>query len=411
MKFGHWLGLLMLTLSLAGPLQAKAAEPESALDDAERQLLVMLPLPKPHFRPEGSYGGRYGDGAASPARRRVATELAKAHGLVLLSDWPMQPIGVECFVMRLPAGDARTTGQLAEQLSQDPRVAWSQAMQLFRTQAQPAPQPTQKPLYAAQPAARQWHLTELHQLATGRGVKVAVIDSGIAEQHPDLAGQLIGNENLIDARPTPAESHGTAVAGIIAARADTAQGGVGIAPQARLLGLRACAQRSESETLCTSLSLAKALMAAIQREVQVINMSLTGPSDRLLAALIDQATARGQLVVAALAPGSRGFPATHQGVLAVADAPPLPSGAVLAPGRDVPSTQLSGWGLVSGSSFSAAHVSGLLALVRERAGAREPLGRAALVTDTSGRIDACASLLKRGGGRASACAALVQTPE
>ncbi len=410
MNLGRWLVLLLLTAALAGPLQLRAAEPETGMDDAERQLLVMLPLPKPHFRPEGSYGGRYGDGAASPARRRLAAELARTHGLLLLSDWPMQPIGVDCFVMRLPAGDTRSTQQLAEQLSQDPRVAWSQAMQVFRTQAQPQRQP-QKPLYAAQPAAQQWHLAELHQLATGRGVKVAVIDSGIAEQHPDLAGQLIANENLIDARPTPAESHGTAVAGIIAARADTAQGGVGIAPQARLLGLRACAQRSESETLCTSLSLAKALMAAIQREVQVINMSLTGPSDRLLAALIDQATARGQLVVAALDRGSLGFPATHQGVLAVADAPRLPSGAVLAPGRDVPSTRPSGWGLVSGSSFSAAHVSGLLALLQERAGSREALGRNALVTDVGGRIDACASLLKRGGGRASACAALVQTTE
>ncbi|MDM4765386.1 S8 family serine peptidase [Pelomonas sp. SE-A7] len=375
---------------------------------AERQLLVMLPLPKPHFRPGGGYGGSYGEGLSSPARRRLAAELARLHGLELQRDWPMQPIGVDCFVMRLPAGDDRPPQQVAEQLAKDPRIAWAQAMQVFRTQADTR----HKPLFAAQPAASQWQLAELHRLATGRGVQVAVIDSGIAAQHPELVGQVIANENLVDERPTPAESHGTAVAGIIAARADTAQGGIGIAPQARLLGLRACVQRSETETLCTSLSLAKALLAALQRGTPVINMSLTGPPDRLLATLIDQATARGQQVVAALDRGAASFPASHPGVLAVADAPPLPSGAVLAPGRDVPSTQTSGWGLVSGSSFSAAHVSGLLALMRELGGSREALSRGALVTDANGRIDACASLLARSSsGTVVHCHRLVKTPE
>jgi subtilisin family serine protease len=264
----------------------------------------------------------------------------------------------------------------------------------------------EEPLYPAQPVGQQWHLADLHGLATGRGVRIAVIDSGIAAGHPDLAGQLQRNENFVDGRPLVGESHGTAVAGIIAARADNGRGIAGVAPQARLLGLRACWQAPSAETLCTSFSLARALVAAVQSDAQIINMSLAGPEDKLLAVLVDQALARGMLVVAALAPGPDNFPASRPGVLAVGAAAPIPPGAVLAPGRDVPSTAPGGgWSLVSGSSFSAAHVSGLLALMRELdLGAQRGTIRTALVTEPAGRIDACATLLQQTHTRRTACA-------
>src|SRR5207249_4865370 len=128
------------------------------------------------------------------------------------------------------------------------------------------------PLYPTQPAAHAWRLSELHELATGRNVRVAVVDSGVEQTHPDLAGQVLVAENFVDGRPYAAERHGTAVAGIIGARADDGIGIVGIAPQARLMALRACWQESTDDTLCTSLSLAKALLFAITHEAEVVNV-------------------------------------------------------------------------------------------------------------------------------------------
>ena len=113
------------------------------------------------------------------------------------------------------------------------------------------------PLYAAEPAAAQWHLADLHRIATGRGVKIAVIDSGIEVGHPDLAGQILLSRNFVAGQSALAEQHGTGVAGIIAAKADNGIGIAGVAPGARLLALRACWQ-TPGGTVCDTLSLAKA---------------------------------------------------------------------------------------------------------------------------------------------------------
>lgn len=401
MRFWTRLLALLACCVAAGAASAQAEE-------ARRQVLVMLQLPKAHYRPDGSYAGTYGEGVGRQSRQQVAGELARAHGLEMRSEWAMPLAGVDCFVMRLPEGDTRSAAQVAQAVSGDKRVAWAQPVGLYEAQGS-----QHEPLYAAQPAAQQWHLAELHQLATGRGVRVAVIDSGVQTDHPDLTGQVERSQNFVDDRPPPAEGHGTAVAGIIAARADNGAGIAGIAPGAQLLALRACWQASETQTLCTSLGLAKALYAAIQQGADIINLSLGGPDDRLLGLLIDQAQARGASVVAALPSAGGPFPANHAGVLVVGSAPPLPEGAVIAPGRDVPSTLPGGgWGLVTGSSFAAAHAAGLLALVRELDGRRGgPLLKNALVTAEHGRIDSCATLARHAGPRVPACAALRQTAD
>jgi len=373
------------------------------------QVLVLLNLPPPHFRPDANYAGSYSDAAGRVARRRVALQLAREHGLTLTSDWPMPLLGVDCFVMRLPP--AASPQQMADDLSRDTRVSWAQAMNVYRAQGH------DDPLFGVQPAAQEWQLAALHETVTGRQVRVAVIDSGVERGHPDLAHQIELSENFVaGAAPAP-ELHGTAVAGIVAAQADNGIGIVGVAPQARVLALRACWQQSANETLCDSLSLAQALHFAIDHGARVINMSLSGPNDRLLGSLLDSALGRGIAVVAAVDRQARdgGFPAAHRGVIAVADAGlgSTLAGAVLAPGRDVPTTVPGArWAVVSGSSYAAAHVSGLLALLRE---ARDQRGLAALSVAASapaefvlrpdGRIDACASLSRVAGGCSCGCSA------
>ena len=182
----------------------------------------------------------------------------------------------------------------------------------------------------------------MHTTATGHDVRVAVIDSGVQLDHPDLADQVAMNANFIAERGDPAESHGTAVAGIVAAAADNHVGIAGVAPRAQLFALRACRQASAVDTMCTTLSLALALHTAIDRGAQVINLSLGGPPDRLIEQLVEAALAHGISVVAAAdrTVSRGGFPAALRGVVAVVDetSGAAQPGMVAAPGTDVPTT-------------------------------------------------------------------------
>lgn len=376
---------------LGGAAWAKDAAPAAR---PEQQVLILLRLPPTHFRPSASYSDSYGDGASRAARKRIADGIARAHGLKVVTGWPMPLLGLDCFVMSVPDGQSPT--QVAEALSHDRAVQWSEPMHVYAAEGQAAAGPPNDPLYRVQPVVREWRLDALRELATGRNVRVAVIDSAIDAAHPDLAGQLSMRQDFTLGRPGVAELHGTSVAGVIAALADNQIGIAGVAPGARLMALRACWQQDTTSTVCDTLSLAKAMHFAVDQRAQVINMSLAGPPDILLGKLIDSALARGIVVVGAADPNLArgGFPASHPGVVAVtlsgATAAP---GTFAAPGRDVPTTQPGGrYGLVNGSSYSAAHVSGLFALMRERtARGGKPL---TLVTADGGAIDACATLAR-----------------
>lgn len=373
-----WLGAMIFLFGAAPSAAQQASDPV-------RQILVMVRMAPDHYRPGAAYAGAYGSAASQSVRHRVAARIAKRHGFALGENWPMPLLGVDCFVMTLPSGV--TPDEAAADVSRDADVAWSQPLQLYHAQAAQA-----DPLMAAQPATAQWRLAELHRVATGRGVTVAVIDSRIDTRHPDLEGQVSVTQDFVGSRGTSPEQHGTAIAGVIAARAGNGIGIVGIAPAARLMGLRACWQQ-QAATLCDTLSLAKALHYAIDHHARVINLSLSGPRDPLLGRLVEIGLSRGQAVVAAFDPAiaDGGFPASQPGVIAVDDQndPRPPPRTFLAPGRDIPTTAPGGgWTLVDGSSYAAAHVSGLLALMNERHAA----GAGALVRARGGSLDACASV-------------------
>jgi subtilisin family serine protease len=382
--------LLAVCLVAPAALQAAAYAREAPHAPPDRQVLVMVRIAPEHYRPTGDYSGGYGDQTTQAVRQHLARRVARQYGLKLLDNWPMPMIGVDCFVMVVPEG--RSTTAAAEQISHDADVAWAQPVEVFSARGAMASH--NDPLYAAEPAAALWHLADLHRIATGRGIKVAVIDSGIEADHPDLAGQILVNRNFVTGQSAAAEQHGTGVAGIIAAKADNGIGIAGVAPGARLLGLRACWQ-TPGATVCDTLSLAKAIYFAVDQHSDVINLSLSGPEDRLLAELLKTALRRGSTVVAAfdqkLANG--GFPASMPGVIAVSDVSLAPSRADVytAPGQDIPTTVPGGrWFLVNGSSFAAAHVSGLIALMRER----RHSASLALVSERrgGGTIDACATM-------------------
>ncbi len=417
-KIGTLLALALCLAAWSGSSAAIDGQPgdpgregEGAGGMLERQVLVMLHMPLPHFRPENAYSGRYTDDAGHRSRRRVAEGIAHLHNLKLVSDWPMPVLGVDCFVM-----EALSTGPvdgIIANLARDPRVEWAQRMNEYHALA------TGDPLYPTQPSAKYWHLSEIHTATTGRHVRIAIIDSGVDDGHPDLSGQVKLKENFVDGNPYVPESHGTAVAGIIGANAGNGIGIEGVASNAQLMALRACWQISERETRCSSFTLGKAINFAILHKAQVINLSLAGPPDRLLNLLLDAAQAQGAAIVGAVDPldPDHSFPASHPGVLAVADEDfkPLRNGVWMAPGRDIPTTAPGGhWTFVSGASYACAHASGMVALLVELHSSFTPtqILRDLIPYPTSsnlgrppGTIDACATISKSVGSCVCSCAA------
>lgn len=353
----------------AAPPAARAQPPgtpqdvEQPTSTIDQRILLMLRVPPTHYRPDKAYGGGYLNPPGAQSRRQAVRQLARQHGLRMVEDWPMPALGLDCFVLEAPSADARA--RVLPRLLADPRVESAQPVQRFRALSSNLGDP----LSGAQPAVQAWRLHELHRVATGRGVLVASIDSGVDTGHPDLRGQRISTHDFVEGQDYRAEAHGTAIGGIIVARPGNGAGIVGIAPDAALLALRACTQSGpRGEAACDTFSLAKALQFAVSARAQVVNMSLTGPEDRLLGRLIDVALQRGSIVVGAVDPESDapGFPASHAGVLAVTgikDPRTRGSDVLRVPDRGIPAPAVGGgWNLVSGSSFASAQLSGLVAL-------------------------------------------------
>ena len=333
------------------------------------------------FRRPPSYGG----GARVDATLRA---LARDYGLTRTRGWPIRALGVYCEVFE--TSDGVGLEPLLQRLRADPRVDAAQAMLLHHTQAAGY----DDPLLPAQHAFATLRLDAAHALTRGDGSVVAVVDAGIEREHPDLGGHVDARTDFTDGRGVGA--HGTAIAGLIAAQPDNGMGIVGVAPGARVLDLKACWAESPRrlESVCDTLSLARALDAAIEARVRVINLSLSGPDDPLLGRLIERAVSQGASVVAAAGGGKSPFPASRQDVIPVSGR--APTGTVQAPADGLMTTLPGGtYDYVSGDSFAAAQVAGLVVLlrarypwltpgrVRELLLARQPLDVLALLNATS----------------------------
>jgi subtilisin family serine protease len=218
-------------------------------------------------------------------------------------------------------------------------------------------------------------LPQAHALAKGEKILIAVIDSGVDTTHPELAGMV---EDSFDALKSDekAHTHGTAVAGAIVAHAKL----MGAAPEARVLAARAfSAQKTSVEA--TTYSIRQSLDWAMDRGARIINMSFTGPRDPSLEEKMGQARQKGIILIAAAGNGGpnapKAYPAAYPNVIAVTatDAEDkLFKGAnrggyiaVAAPGVDLllPAPEV-GYQVTTGTSFAAAEVSGIVALMLER---------------------------------------------
>ncbi|MGW5556059.1 type VII secretion-associated serine protease mycosin [Micromonospora sp. NPDC003944] len=225
-------------------------------------------------------------------------------------------------------------------------------------------------------------------LSRGAGITVAVIDSGVSAAHPLLKGQVLDGRdfNGLAARKGQCDEagHGTLIAGIIAGREGTVVPFSGIAPAARILPIRVLPQLGEVNNPQLPGQIAAAIDWAVDQGADVINLSLTTIPRPELTAAVERALASGVVLVAAA--GNRkedsqnlpGYPAAYPGVIAVGGVDEQGSHVgtsisgdyvdIAAPGMNIvgPAPGNTGYRTVpeGGTSYAAAYVSGVAALVR-----------------------------------------------
>lgn len=356
MRRGHAAAVALAVLTLFEVKQAASADDIHTTN----QLLVMVAEPAPHYRPSQPALVAYGSAEHNRRARSMAAAVAHSHGLAVVEGWPMPALAVHCFLMT----SATSVPDLLSRLRADPRVESVETLKVYNTlTATGGPQ---------NPPAYHIDRPGLHQLGTGHGISVAQIDTGVDLKHPQLRGQIVRHQNFVDAGPFPPEKHGTAVAGILAARSGNGIGPAGLAPGARLLALRACTEDGGDSGVCTSFAIAKALQFALAARADIVNFSLGGPADGLLARLLDVAQRRGVTLIGATDPArpGGGFPASHDAVIAVAGSSTTDDAAgdvIRAPDQDVLTTIPGGrWGFVSGTSVASAQASGIAAILAQQ---------------------------------------------
>lgn len=346
------------------------------------------------------------DGALSTAD---TDGLARRHGLERIASQSFPLLGGTIGLFRIV--DNRPVDTVRREFAADGSV---RSVQLnFRYFLQDQKTPVEGD--AAQYAIAQLRLPQAHALARGMNVTIAVIDSGVDAKHPELANSVADSFDALGSKEGP-HTHGTGVAGAIVAHAKL----MGSAPEARLIAIRAfgsAAKGAES----TSYVILRGLDYAAEHGAQIINMSFAGPKDPLIERGIAATAARGIVMVAAA--GNAGakspplYPAANPNVIAVSgtDAQEKLFAAsnrgnhiaIAAPGADIflPAPDEK-YQITSGTSFSAAYISGVAALIMERNPALKPGDVRALLTKTARDLGAPGRDDQFGAGEADAFAAV-----
>ncbi len=268
--------------------------------------------------------------------------------------------------------------------------------------------------------AQQWGLDALHtdeawQTTRGKGITVAVVDTGVDDSLPDLAGQVLPGKDMIGFGAGRGDRswarHGTAMAGIIAGRGHGASNGdgvLGIAPQAKILPVRVILEASDPDRAKARKSrgtaLADGIRWAADHGADVINLSLGDDSESAHPepgedAAVQYALKRGAVVVASAGNGGEkgdhiSYPAAYPGVIAAAAVDRYGTHAAFSPRRWYAAVSAPGVDIVVpapdrqyyvewGTSAASAFVSGAAALVRAAHPGLTPAQIKKLLTDTA----------------------------
>lgn len=239
---------------------------------------------------------------------------------------------------------------------------------------------------------KQWHHTTMNTVEAwnatkGEGVTVAVLDTGIDYDHPDLKANILDSVDVTGtaAKGKDGNGHGTHCAGIIAATANNGVGVSGMAPEAKIYSVKVLKDSGSGSTA----DITQGVIAATAQNVDVISMSLGGYCwDSLYQQAIDNATKKGIVVVAAAgndATSQKSYPAAYNNVIAVAATDQYDQLTyfsnygtwvdIAAPGLNILSTlptgyqisgvtyEATGYGYMSGTSMACPVVAGEVALM------------------------------------------------
>jgi hypothetical protein len=314
---------------------------------------------------------------SNTVRPAQITALQTRFRLTRLESQTFQLSGTTLYRWRVPNGIS--VPRAVRALEADSRVTSVQPNYLFTLQ-QNEPAATSEG-DAAQYELAKLHLPQAHALAKGDKVLVAVIDSGVDANHPELAGTIVETYDTLSSSMTT-HKHGTAIAGLIAAHGKL----IGAAPGAHILAIRAF-NGSSGNAEGTTFNILKGLDWAAANGARVVNMSFAGPADPAIHRSLEAAYKKGIVLIAAA--GNAGakspplYPAADPNVIAAtatdADDRLFEQSnrgrhiAIAAPGAQILVAIPDGaYEVSSGTSYSAAEVSGIVALMLERKGDLTP---------------------------------------
>jgi len=339
--------------------------------------------------------------------------LQRRFRLERLEQQSFQLTGTTFYRWRIP--DRRSVAAVVRAVEGDRVVTSAQPNYLFTLQ-QDAAKLKGDP---AQYELAKLRLPQAHALASGDRILVAVIDSGVDASHPELAGAVVQSYDALETPAAP-HKHGTAIAGLIAAHGKL----LGSAPRAQILAIRAfdpAGTGAEGNTF----SILKSLDWAAANGARVINMSFAGPADPAVRRSLAAARKKGIVLVAAA--GNAGakspplYPAADANVIAVsatdADDRLFEQSnrgrhiAITAPGAQLlVAITDGGYEVSSGTSYSAAVVSGIVALMLERRGDLTPSQVRRILQATAKDLGPKGHDIMYGAGLADAYAAVMAEP-
>jgi subtilisin family serine protease len=305
--------------------------------------------------------------------------LSKRYKLRQVDAWPIKSLNVHCVVFDVP--DDQDLDQFLARIAKEPGVESAQPLQEFDQLGMPRAESVNSRFFALQYGDYATRVIALHRLTRGATSRVGMVDTLVDESHPDLQDQISRQYEFVSGTRGN-RLHGTAVAGVISASGGNGDGVIGLAPEAKLYVYGACWALGEGGARCNSFTIAKALEQAIEDRVDVLNLSLSGPSDPLLARLLSVLLENHVIVVAAVDPTrpGGGFPASFDGVLAVDGSNQAPRPSMMThsscaewifDSERFSTREKGGYQFFYGNSMSAAAASGFAALLRSRTGSAE----------------------------------------